>query len=297
MKTKFITAIYSDVFKTPMGGRPDRRDHYRFSLLSLLRMTDADFVCYTSDREIDSLRHFFHGQYQIEPSRLEFRIYDLEKTPYAGLIESIRPTSSAPSTSDRCHEIQFSKLHWFNNEDQSYDYYYWIDAGLSHTGLLPDKYLIKTDSYRYQSYFDTWIFDNVFLQNLQKKSDKQFLLFAKENVRNLWESTVPEDFYTRYDASVHIIGGLLGGHVSLWPQVVDAFDRYVRMVLACEHKLFYEEHIYSLMYQNHKDWFTTLDFDIWLHEDNYSGDPGDLLSNKSFYHALEELMSEESKVR
>ena len=297
MRTRFITAIYSDVFKTHMGGRSDRRDHYRYSLLSLLRMTNADFVCYTSDREIASLRHFFYEQHQIAPSQLEFRVYDLAQTPYAALIEDIRPKSSSPSRPDRCHEIQYAKLHWFHNEDQTYDYYYWIDAGLSHTGLLPDKYLIKTDGYSYRSYFDTWIFDNHFLENLHKKSDKRFLLIAKENVRNFWERTVPEDFYTRYDASVHIIGGLLGGHVSSWPRVVDAFDQYLRMVLACEHKLFYEEHILSLMYQNHKDWFTTLEFDIWLHEDNYLGDPKDLQTNKSFYKVLEELMGDEQKVK
>ena len=59
MSTKFITAIYSDLYGTELGGRPNRGAHYRFSLLSLLKMTDADFVCYTSDREIESLKQLF----------------------------------------------------------------------------------------------------------------------------------------------------------------------------------------------------------------------------------------------
>ena len=55
MSVKFITSIYSDLHGTEFGGRPGRGGHYRFSLLSLLKMTDADFLCYTSDREINDL--------------------------------------------------------------------------------------------------------------------------------------------------------------------------------------------------------------------------------------------------
>ena len=56
MSVKFITSIYSDLHGTELGGRTGRNGHYRYSLLSLLKMTDADFLCYTSDREIESLK-------------------------------------------------------------------------------------------------------------------------------------------------------------------------------------------------------------------------------------------------
>ena len=59
MSVKFITSIYSDLYGTEFGGRPNRGGHYRYSLLSLLKMTDADFLCYTSDREIESLKEAF----------------------------------------------------------------------------------------------------------------------------------------------------------------------------------------------------------------------------------------------
>ena len=62
MRVKIITAIYSDLFGTEMGGRQGRKDHYRFSLLSIMKMTDADFVCYTSEREIGDLKIFFYNQ-------------------------------------------------------------------------------------------------------------------------------------------------------------------------------------------------------------------------------------------
>ena len=62
MSVKFITSIYSDLNGTEFGGRVARGGHYRFSLLSLLKMTDADFLCYTSDRELEGLKTFFYEE-------------------------------------------------------------------------------------------------------------------------------------------------------------------------------------------------------------------------------------------
>ena len=70
MKIKIMTSIYSDLYGSDMGGRPGRKDHYRFSLLSLLKMTQADFVCYTSERELESLNEFFYKQHQISQEKL-----------------------------------------------------------------------------------------------------------------------------------------------------------------------------------------------------------------------------------
>ena len=52
MRVKFITAIYSNLNGTDYGGRQNRGNHYRWSLISLLRMTNAEFICYTSEDEI-----------------------------------------------------------------------------------------------------------------------------------------------------------------------------------------------------------------------------------------------------
>ena len=38
MKTKIITAIYSNLHGTDLGGRLSRQGHYYWSLLSLLKM-------------------------------------------------------------------------------------------------------------------------------------------------------------------------------------------------------------------------------------------------------------------
>jgi hypothetical protein len=59
--------------------------------------------------------------------------------------------------------LQYSKIPFYDFEDGSYDYYYWIDAGLSHTGLIPDKYLSGVG---YEQYFESSLFNNKLLDNL-----------------------------------------------------------------------------------------------------------------------------------
>ena len=75
MSIKIITCIYSDLAGTEYGGRPARGGHYRWSLLSLLKMTDADFLCYTSEREYESLKKFFYETNNISPNKLKFEIF------------------------------------------------------------------------------------------------------------------------------------------------------------------------------------------------------------------------------
>lgn len=286
MRVKIITSIYSDLSSLNMGGRSHRKDHYRFSLLSLMKMSNADFLCYTSEREIEDLKNFFYKTYNISEERLKFEVYDLLKSDYSDVLNPLKELSDK-FVSDRSYEIQYSKFSWYNKEDKSYDYYFWFDAGLSHTGLIPDKYLSGKG---YQVYFESSLFNDNFLNNLLNYCEDKFVIVAKENSRNYWEGTVDNQYYNVYDNSVHIIGGFFGGKKELWDKVVPTFDQYVKLILPVQKKFFYEEHFMSLMYQNHKEWFKTLNFDIWWHENNFKeGSKEFFEQNKSFYKILEEL--------
>ena len=163
MKIKFITSIYSDLYGTEFGGRPNRGSHYKYSLLSLLKMTDADFMCYTSDREINDLKNFFYSEHNISPDKLIFEVFDIANTKFKDIINQYKVIEEVKK-SDRCVEVQYSKFHWWWKEDKSYDYYYWIDAGLSHCGLIPLKYL--TDDGLIRRYYESSLFNNEFLKNL-----------------------------------------------------------------------------------------------------------------------------------
>jgi hypothetical protein len=286
MRVKIMTSIYSDLYGSELGGRHGRKDHYRFSLLSLLKMSQADFVCYTSEREIEDLKDFFYVNHNVSEDKLKFVLFDLNTNEYSELINSVKDIESIKK-SDRCYDIQYAKFSWFKNEDKTYDYYFWFDAGLSHTGLIPNKYL-SAPGYRF--YYEASLFNETFLNNLINYAEDKFVMVTKENSRNYWEGTVDPKFYTTYDNSVHVIGGFFGGKTELWDKVVKQFDDYVRLVIPEQKKLFYEEHYMSLMYQNHKDWFKSLNFDIWWHEDNFKEGTKEFFEqNKSFYKILEEL--------
>jgi hypothetical protein len=287
-KVKFITSIYSDLYGTEYGGRIGRGGHYRYSLLSLLKMTDADFLCYTSDRELPSLVNFFYEIHSISPEKLKFSVFDISQTKFKDLIQQYKDFEMTKK-SDRCIEIQYSKFHWWWNEDKSYDYYYWIDAGLSHCGLIPLKYL--TSEYVEQRYYESSLFNNSFLSNLIQDTNNKFFIIGKENERNYWSGTLNAKWYTEYDRSYHIIGGLFGGHKDKWDEIVNLFETYTENVITEDKGLPHEENVMSLMYYNNKELFEKKDFDIWWCPDSApAGVEEDwFVKNKSFYKILTEL--------
>ena len=89
MRVKIMTSIYSDLYGSELGGRDGRKDHYRFSLLSLLKMSQADFICYTSDREINDLKEFFYVTHNVSEDRLKFILFDLKTNEYSELINKV----------------------------------------------------------------------------------------------------------------------------------------------------------------------------------------------------------------
>jgi hypothetical protein len=290
-KTKIVTSIYSNLFGTKFGGRIGRKDHYRWSLLSLLKMTDAFFVCYTSKKEYDSLVEFFYVQNNISEELLKFKIFDLEDNDTSELINKWKNFEKTKQ-SDRCIEIQYMKFFWTIKELEDYENVFWFDAGLSHSGIIPDKYLDIKNSNTNRHYYESGIFNNYFLEQLINFSETKFVLVSKENSRNYWSATVNPMHFTNYNNSRHIIGGFFGGKRDLWNKIVYLFTKYLYKVTEHDKRLYHEEDILTLLYNNHKELFKTLEFDVWWHENNITKDcPSDfLIKNKSFYKVFEGLI-------
>ena len=61
MRVKFVTSIYSNLFGTEFGGRSSREYHYKVSMLSILKMSNADFVIYCSNEEYDNLSKYIQS--------------------------------------------------------------------------------------------------------------------------------------------------------------------------------------------------------------------------------------------
>lgn len=291
MSTKIVTAIYSNLHGTELGGRPSRGGHYRYSLRTILKMTDADFVCYTSEDELESLKEFFYVQNKISEDRLIIKTFDLKNFSLTEKINKIKNVNETKQ-SDRCVEVQYCKFIWSLDELEigNYDNVYWFDAGLSHSGLFPPKHM-NNIGYWEQNYEST-LFNNECLNNLIDFADDKIVLCAKENVNNFWSGTVPYEYYKEHCMERHIIGGFFGGKKEKMRDYCKLFLEYVNKLLDNENKLYYEENIMSLMYYNHNELFNPKYFDIWWHEEDRI--PGlDLheytKTRKSFYKIFEEL--------
>jgi hypothetical protein len=287
MKVKFVTAIYNNLFGTEYGGRQNRGSHYKWSLFSLLRMTDADFVCYTSKNDINKLEDFFFNERGVDRSRITFKVFELPKTKHFELINKIKNVESVKS-SDRCFEIQYNKFFWLSKETKGYDYCYWIDAGLCHCGLIPNKYLVNELGYE-SSFFNSYFFDNQFLSNLLKITEENIILFRKENQNYFWSFTVPEKYYNNFNSSYHVIGGLFGGKIKNVKWLAKEFEKVMLHIVNEENRLFAEEQFMGLIYGNNKEKFTSCEFDIWWNEDSGPRDldPSYYDDKKSFYKCLE----------
>lgn len=292
MSVKIVTSIFSNLHGTKFGGRPSRGGHYRWSLLSLLKMKDADFTCYCSHNELEDLERFFFNENGVDKNQLTIKPFDLETHYFKELFDKYKDYEKAKS-SDRCLEVQYMKFVWGLAESEigDYEYIYWFDAGLSHCGLIPNKYLSLSGPHN-RGYYESSLFNNVFLNNLIKVTGDKFLVVAKENHRNYWSGTVNPKHYKDFDSSRHIIGGFFGGKKNIFSDVVKLFDEYAHNIVEADNYMYHEEELFSLIFRNHQELFHSLEFDIWWHEDErVAGANMEELckNNKSFYKIIEEL--------
>jgi len=262
MKELFITAIYSNLNGTDLGGRPSRSHHYKWSLLNILNLKPSKVVCFTSAEEIDELKSWFYDEHQVDTDLLVFREFDLRKSKHYDNIQVNKDVEQVKS-GDRCHEIQYNKFFWAKliEDRHDYDRIYWIDAGLSHGGLFPVEYWLGV---KWESCFSIIMFKRKILQRWNKQSKDKVLIMAKNNTsRYYWSETLPDQFYKEYNKDKHIIGGMFGCTPKKYDDLADTFEKYLVNALDKSEDLYHEEQIMSCMYANDMDRYNTLDFDDW----------------------------------
>lgn len=278
------------MYGTSFGGRPSRQHHYKYSLLSIINITNANFTLYTSENESADLKDFFYKQNNIKDNHLIIKTFDLKNSKYYDDIQKLK-TEESMLKLQRCYEIQYNKFFWLKDEILStqYDSYYWIDAGLSHGGLIPKKFLVNSGN-AIAKYYTSNLFNNHMLTNLLNKTQNKVYLIGKDNTgANYWSKSVPTKYYNNYNNAIHIIGGIFGGLRNNILEYTDLFDKNLYQLLQEEDALHFEELIMSLIYVNHSDKFNIDYFQTWHHEDSNIQSLEFLAKNKSFYKILEDL--------
>jgi len=267
MKTLILTSIYSNLWGTEFGGRASRGHHYRYSLLSILKMAPSKIVCFTSKEEIDDLKNFFYVTNNINPEILELKEFDLQNSKYFNVIRSKKNLVEMKNF-DRCFEIQYNKFFWVDEivDINNYDRVYWFDAGLSHSGLFPE-------CFSYGEYHDKNFKFNLFNENylnyLNEITSDKFILVCKNNTGPYyWSPSIPEKYYKNHNKDLHVIGGFFGGKKDDYLNVVNNFDSLLSKLLLNESNLYMEEQILSCILYNTEDFFFTLKFDDWYKKEN-----------------------------
>ncbi len=262
MKTLFYTCIYSNLWGTELGGRPSRNHHYKFSLLNLLNLNADKFICFTSSEELEELKRFFYTDNNISENKLEFKVFNLKDTNYFSKIQKIKKIDEVKK-SDRCYEIQYNKFFWLDSIEnlKDYDRVFWIDAGLSHGGIIDSKYSHGNGLERNYNFS---IFNSNLLHRLCGICKDRVLLLSKNNDGVFyWSSSIPSKYYKSYNRSEHIIGGLFGSTPQKMIEYKEMFEKLLIQLLECEDELYYEELIMTCIYFNESESFCALKFDDW----------------------------------
>jgi cephalosporin hydroxylase len=262
MKILLYTSIYSNLWGTEFGGRPSRKEHYKHSLLNILNMNPSKIICFTSNEELKDLEAFFYNSKGISKDKLEFKIFDLKNTKYFKEICSVKDLNET-TKSDRCYEVQYNKFFWLEHiEDlHAYDRVFWIDAGLSHGGIIHSKYSRGTG---YERNFNFSLFNEDLLKRISDISKEHILLLSKNNSGHFyWSSSMPQKYYKKYKRDEHIIGGMFGGTPKKILEYKNKFENILLDLINNEKKLFFEELIMTCLYYNNISFFAALKFDDW----------------------------------
>lgn len=297
MSTKLVTAFFSFHEGFPIYGQNQTRvDRYLHSLASIAK-TGEEIICYIEEKNLKIYEEFWdrfgkeHGWYDIYSfENLTFKYITLDDFKHTKRMYEIKEKHISEddiSNYKMFHEIDWFKLQLLEQEiDDQHDYFYWIDCGLSHAGLFPNRVAedplanaeFKAPSTDFRMYNFTKIFNpNLFPKINQFIEDKLLGITTTlvywdinslvEVLKNANYASTDINYYDNFQSS-HSIGGIIGGHKSKIKEFITEFNKISQLSLDNE-IIPNHEVIMSAIKWHNPEWFKVYEFDIWYHEDSY----------------------------
>jgi len=273
MKTKFVTALYSDISGPPFYGHFNgaRRERYLHSLRTLNNM-DNEIICYCNETEYDMIKNQC-DKYELNNVRL--KISNLIDYPNAERMIKIKEETNEFKF---YHEVDWNKLYLMRREyDPSYDYLYWIDVGLSHRGLFTFKYNkyeakdMTGMSRDWVNYAFTGAFNPQFVTSLNNwVGDKLLNLGKTQFDRSPVESN--RVFEENRPYSSMTVGGIIGGHISKIDWLLNEFNKNADFLLDKKYILNHEQ-IMGKMAMEFPENYRSFEFNTWYHDDYWMSTP------------------------
>lgn len=297
-KATLVTALYNHSPQEILGGRGWSFDFYAAPFKNVLNL-GLPIKIYTHKNMMPSLIAFMKKHATAEYSIKE---YNLREFKYSDLILNLRKKSGKfkgeklkPNISeldnDRNYHLCLSKIFWLNETCKENLFnsknFFWIDAGLFHHGIFPEKYggrerlsQQENNSKLYYPQNTNNIFSPRMGNYLSSKVNKFLSLIHKEMpIDDAVRATVsPQSKLLGY-----IVGGLFGGDPECIDKVCTDFDL---SLFKCLNKkvLSLEENLFSCISGINPNLYETFSFYQWHHD--IKGEPcyyGASSKHKSFY--------------
>lgn len=265
-KTKLVTAFYTQIHGHPFYGHFEVSRHERYlHSMRVLNNMGLEIVCYCNENQYDLLKSHIN---QYELCNVELKVSNLSNLPFSKKMKEIKDKTNSFKF---YHEVDWNKIYLLEKEyDETYDYLYWIDVGLSHHGIFPNKYnpnskLATGMSHDYNTYSFTDLFTNKLFVGINNFLGDRLISIENElKFHNVYElNSILEG---GYDYKGLTVGGILGGHISKVKWFINKFNELGEKSLNKEVILNHEA-IISFMKEDKKEYFNTFFFQTWYHED------------------------------
>lgn len=142
MNTKIITSFYLDCEGFPFHGTtPIRRPRYWGGLVYLCKgFYPIKVICYTHKKNLAELENL-KEKHNIE--NLEIKIRELNEMKFHSKISKVLNNRFIPEISGRGLEILWGKFDLLERENNNIENIYWVDVGLTHSGIFPWRFNSK----------------------------------------------------------------------------------------------------------------------------------------------------------
>lgn len=271
-KTKLVTAFYTDIIGFPFFGHEtfSRHERYLHSLRTIAN-TNNEIILYCNETQKNLLQDYCN---EFGLSNVEIKISNLKDYPKSSRMMEIKTKTNLFNF---YHEVDWNKLYLLEKEyDETYEYIYWIDCGISHPGLFLDRFnpfsnMADGMSKTFENYSYLNLFDDKLIEKLN--------CWVGENLINICTTMISHDMKyasevieLQFNSNHNSVGGILGGNVKNLNWYFSEFDRLTDKILS-KNSILNHEAILTFMEMQSPEKFKTWEFDTWYHDDYWKKTP------------------------
>jgi len=290
MKTKFVTSYYAYHSGDPFWGQKNRERWYKYSLISICNVNE-NVVCYT-DNDDYGYNQLLEIKNMFNLNNLEIKIFKLSDNPWQERIYKIASSEKCPQYKDFTDyrfylspQIYWLKFHFMYLEFEPNINLYWIDCGLSHSGLFakstnPYSELEGYDQgfpnenygeveFRYYNF--TKAFTPEFVKRVNKFNNNKLINLCHTNSHynfgQFLEKLQLQDTLNIVNPINYPVAGFFGGNSNLIPKYVEYCYKLIEKILSYDDYLIPEQEIMCYLNTKYPEYIKNWTFNTFYHED------------------------------